>query len=321
MTARDAIEGEFPRAIGLFRTSQSYIVQARRYVPNILSLVWFCQYAPDSSTYTPLYIASKAMPRSWMRGAMHKYDPESAWWNFAVVGNYAARFYSFAMADDGLVRKLQRELDKKIAKDVKATEVAVFAMIKAGEAKKKNEKKNETGDKTKEPEKEEKKNEEKGNERQTLMIDIHNSTAGSNSLSVSEQIVELLTVFTCAKGEAVSLAWRNLFPLLLSTYRDGMVVGDKDKGVFTIKKMFYPKWWLESVGYFDHHGNKNGILFLPNPMESKTFIDNIMFIMIILGSLILSSVIGFLVGKSSVTWKYQRGGYIQVGSIPINTIS
>jgi hypothetical protein len=236
------------------------------------------------------------MPGSWMRGAMHKYDPDSAWWNFAAVGNYAARFYSFAMADDGLVRNLQRELDQKIAKDVKATEEAVFAMIKAGEAKEKTETK---GEKTKESGKEEKNIEKKVNG--------------------TEEIVELLTAFTCAQGEAVSLAWRNLFPLLLTTYRDGMVFGETDKAVFTIKKMFYPRWWLESIGYFDHQGNKNGILFLPSPMKSD--MNNNMLIMIILCSLTLSSVIGFLVGKSSVTWKNQREGYIEVGSLPINTVS
>ena len=40
------MEGEFPRAISLFRTSQSYIAQARQSVPSMLAMVWFGLYAP-----------------------------------------------------------------------------------------------------------------------------------------------------------------------------------------------------------------------------------------------------------------------------------
>ena len=53
---RDAIEGEFPRAISLFRTSQSYIAQARESVPDILSMVWFGQYAPGRSYLLSLHL-------------------------------------------------------------------------------------------------------------------------------------------------------------------------------------------------------------------------------------------------------------------------
>ena len=42
----EAMEGEFPRAISLFRTSQSYIAQARQSVPSMLAMVWFGLYAP-----------------------------------------------------------------------------------------------------------------------------------------------------------------------------------------------------------------------------------------------------------------------------------
>ena len=71
MSERDAMEGEFGRAISLFRTSTSHIAQSRSSVPDILGLVWLCQYAPDSSTYIPLYVSGKSLPRPWIRGAMH----------------------------------------------------------------------------------------------------------------------------------------------------------------------------------------------------------------------------------------------------------
>ena len=40
------MEGEFPRAISLFRTSQSYVAQARHQIPSVLAMVWFGVYAP-----------------------------------------------------------------------------------------------------------------------------------------------------------------------------------------------------------------------------------------------------------------------------------
>lgn len=49
-------------------------------MPNILSLLWFCQYAPDSSAYAPLYVAATELPVAFTRGTMHAYTTESAWY-------------------------------------------------------------------------------------------------------------------------------------------------------------------------------------------------------------------------------------------------
>ena len=106
-------------------TSQAHVAVGRAHVPDLLALVWLAQYAPDSSTYPPLYVASRLLPDPWIRGAMHQYDANSAWWNFAAVGNYAARFYSFAMGEKGLVRRTQRELQKRLQQTVKVLEKQV----------------------------------------------------------------------------------------------------------------------------------------------------------------------------------------------------
>ena len=52
LTAVDIVKGSYERAISLFRTSYSIVVNPRKNVPDYLSLLWFCQYAPSSSTYT-----------------------------------------------------------------------------------------------------------------------------------------------------------------------------------------------------------------------------------------------------------------------------
>ncbi len=78
MTVWDAMEGEYPRTISLFRTSYSFVAQARSNVHNVLSRVWMSQYAPDTSSYIPLYVATDTLPDSLIKGTMHKYDPGTA---------------------------------------------------------------------------------------------------------------------------------------------------------------------------------------------------------------------------------------------------
>ena len=64
---------------------------------------------------------------------MHHYTPDSAWWNFAAVGNYAARFYAHAMHVDGPVRRLQAGLQADLQAAVADVEAKVVAVL-AGKA-------------------------------------------------------------------------------------------------------------------------------------------------------------------------------------------
>ena len=59
MTSMDLLQGSFERAISMFRTSYSFVAHARK-VPSALSLLWFGQYAPHSSSYVPLYVGGEA---------------------------------------------------------------------------------------------------------------------------------------------------------------------------------------------------------------------------------------------------------------------
>lgn len=75
MTVWDANEGEFPRTISLFRTSYSFVAEPRVFgdegFENKIGKLWISQYAPDISTYTPIYIQSDSLPPSWIKGTMH----------------------------------------------------------------------------------------------------------------------------------------------------------------------------------------------------------------------------------------------------------
>ena len=62
LTRTDIIQGSYERAISLFRTSYSFVAVARPAVPDVLALLWFAQYAPSSSSYTPLYVRAVQAP-------------------------------------------------------------------------------------------------------------------------------------------------------------------------------------------------------------------------------------------------------------------
>lgn len=46
-----------------------------------------------------------------------------------------------------------------------------------------------------------------------------------------------------------------------------MMALNRDQPLITMKRFFYPKWWLEATGYFEHKGvfGPDTILFAPTP--------------------------------------------------------
>lgn len=215
---------------------------------------------------------------------MQKYNSDSAWWNFAAVGNYAARFYSFSMAPEGLVRTLQRNVEKRLERGVVQVEEEVVALLSRS-----------------------------GKRRAEPVVTLSDASADrvgatlgtvvSEAIEISfdatKAALELLTAFSCTEGDAVSAEWRDLLPRVMTTYRDGMVIGDTHKAVFTIQKMFYPRWWLEAVGYFNNEGNPNGILFSSNPAHSGRWsFDDVCLLLLVALLCILG---GFVLGKRSVS--------------------
>lgn len=221
MTVWEANEGEFPRTISLFRTAYAIVAEPRKSLPREFARVWLADHQPDTSAYTPLYVQAEELPKSWISGTMQKYDPSKAWWNFAAVGNYISRFYSFAIKP---IRELQHELEAHLLSQSAALE-------------------------------------------QTLAPLVSNAEGRS-------RVVAELTQFTVQAGEGITERWRELFPKMLTTYRDGFIIGGQDAATVEINRMFYPRWWLETVGFFNHPPNREGILFAPNPAVEQGVIAN-----------------------------------------------
>ena len=67
LTMTDVLGGSYERAISLFRTSYSFVSQARADVPDQLALLWFAPGAPATTSYTPLYVITTELPEQYTR--------------------------------------------------------------------------------------------------------------------------------------------------------------------------------------------------------------------------------------------------------------
>lgn len=97
------------------------------------------------------------------------------------------------------------------------------------------------------------------------------SADGSRSKAVAgegwvEEAVDLITQFTVHSGQMVSESWRDALPSFFEMYRDGQIFTTNGTMIHR-KSMFYPKWWLDLVGYWNVPGNPSGIYFSPGPAE------------------------------------------------------
>jgi len=212
--------GGFERTISLFRTSYSFVTQARKNTDNIFAKFWFGQYAPDSTGYGPIYVQTKELPKAYITGAMHRYNPESAYWASCVVGNWANRFYNKAME---MVRPLQIPVEIETEAATKELEHKLAAKL------------------------------HRDDDKETRMA-----------------IIDELTDFTHGHSRKLLQMFNDLLPDLMTTFRDGYHV--LTEGVFvTPQRLFYPQWWLESVGFFNNPGVPGGIYFLPSPEKISTF--------------------------------------------------
>lgn len=67
LTMADIAQGSFEHSISVVRTSYSLVAAVRVAEPNELALIWFSQYQPYSSSYSPVYVGSDTIPSPLMR--------------------------------------------------------------------------------------------------------------------------------------------------------------------------------------------------------------------------------------------------------------
>lgn len=81
---------DWERSIALYRCSYSFVAQSRSWLPDpVGGVLWFGEDSPDTTVYVPMYCGVTEVPESWATGARNKFDPDSAWWAFNFVNNWA----------------------------------------------------------------------------------------------------------------------------------------------------------------------------------------------------------------------------------------
>jgi len=229
MDLAEVMEGSFERAISLFRTSYSFVAVSRKHLPDpVSSVLWFSQYAPASTTYTPFYVAATDAPRAYTKGSLFNYDPSVSFWNFAAAGNYANRFYIHTKQ---VLQDLQDQLESAYSKESADIDAKAAAVLNDCDA-----------------------------------------ADDCDKREAMTTVVEMLTDFTHAKADQTVQAWRDLLPKLITRFHDGYSAENLQGAEITMKKLFYPKWWLEAVGYFDSTPNRDpkAIMFAANPESTMS---------------------------------------------------
>lgn len=206
------------------------------------------------------------MTYTFSRGSLFQYDPTVSFWNFLAVGNYAGRFYKYAMQD---VAELQADLQRKANLAVTSLEDTVLNSWFYPRS----------------------------------LTDGNNE--GSQVVeegAIQSIVVGLITTLTVSQGDSTVLAWSQLLPKLITKYHDGYRAENLDKASISMKKLFYNKFWLDVTGYWNNKPNSGGdtIMFMPTPSSQSD--STTMIVALILA--IITFFIGLRVGsglKNSVT--------------------
>lgn len=87
--------GNWERSIGLFRTAETHVVQARDH--GVGSVLWYGPHAASTTCFMPLSAAATAVPAQYTVGDPVVLSRESAYWAHKYVANIVKLKYSYAM--------------------------------------------------------------------------------------------------------------------------------------------------------------------------------------------------------------------------------
>ena len=81
---------DWERCIASYRCSYSFVSQSRSWLPDpVGGVLWFGEDSPDTTVYVPIYCGVTEIPEEWSSGERHVFDPDSAFWAFNFVNNWA----------------------------------------------------------------------------------------------------------------------------------------------------------------------------------------------------------------------------------------
>ncbi len=121
-----ALPGAWERAISVFYQGYSFVLESRPDAPDpARGLMWLAPDVSYTSVFAPFWAGAPEFPASYQTGNTREYDPETAWWIFDFVGNWARLNWRRMTEVD--IAPLQRELEKASVAQVARTEAALSA--------------------------------------------------------------------------------------------------------------------------------------------------------------------------------------------------
>ncbi|MDR3132425.1 MAG: C69 family dipeptidase [Prevotellaceae bacterium] len=116
------------RATATQQTGWWYVAQARSWLPNAIGgVLWFGVDDAATSVLTPVYCSANRVPEAYAagNGDLLTYSETSAFWTFTRVTQFAYSRYSDIAPE---IVKLQQELERQFAEEVKATDEKALAL-------------------------------------------------------------------------------------------------------------------------------------------------------------------------------------------------
>lgn len=125
----DGVRYAWERPISVPQTCCTIVTQSRAELPNeIGGLTWFGWDDAYTSCYFPLYMGMSEIPDCCQSGNIDRYDPNSSWWIFNFVANYAYGRFSEVFPD---IRKVQEELESHFLKLQPAIEKTALSLSRS----------------------------------------------------------------------------------------------------------------------------------------------------------------------------------------------
>ncbi len=137
----------------------------------------------------------------------------------------------------------------------------------------------------------------------------------SNVVEFEDDIVNLLTATVHDQADNVVSRWRQLFHEIITRYHDGYSAENLDTADIYMRKLFYPKYWLEVSGFWNSKPNNDpdALLFESNNGMISDGQCNGRIFQIIFWTVVISSF-----ATCGLIWLYQycsrnSKGYVNIG--------
>lgn len=110
-SGESVVQGNWERTIALFRSSDTYVVQSRPYVPNTIGgVIWFGPAAAHATNYVPVLSSMDVVPDCLKWGWQGVYNMSSTYWVQRVILNVAQIKFNYMIED---IRSLQTKLENE----------------------------------------------------------------------------------------------------------------------------------------------------------------------------------------------------------------